>query len=59
MLLVKEEFQKPYKILLSLLDDSRIGLIIVDELFIDILISVYHHYNNSDIGDEVNIIYNL
>jgi len=53
MLLIKEEFQKPYKILLSLLDDSRIGLIIVDELFIDILKSVYYHYNNSDIGDEL------
>ncbi|ORX53715.1 hypothetical protein BCR36DRAFT_348582 [Piromyces finnis] len=53
MLLVKEEFQKPYKILLSLLDDSRIGLIIVDELFISILKSVYYHYNNSNIGDEL------
>ncbi|ORY72513.1 hypothetical protein LY90DRAFT_667102, partial [Neocallimastix californiae] len=53
MLLVKEEFQKPYKILLSLLDDSRIGLIIVDELFIDILILVYYHHNNSNIGDEL------
>jgi len=49
--------QRPYKILISLMDKEEIGQPIVQELLVDILWSLKNHIEKSEFGFEVRHLY--